>query len=141
MNASYKLLVILLMIIITQAFSSPKLLSSLNDAPRLNDNAYLFVNKPLKILLKEIGPKIKMVSVDGKPAHRGVPIIIFRFTDGEGLKAYNLAGKRPVAIVVRIKERFEWNKPRSEMLTWTKADAEKYGTLTILAVGVVGESL
>jgi hypothetical protein len=118
-----------------------QLMQTINDVEKLKANEQLFIDNPLNTLLKEIGPEIKAVFVDGNRPDGGLSIIIFKFVDREEQKKYNLAGKRSLSILVSIKEHFEWNKPKEKIVKWEKEDAEKFGNLTIARIGVVGEVL
>jgi hypothetical protein len=135
------ILALIFLVVVNYSCHAPRIMQTVNDAQKLQANEQLFIDRPLKTLLKEIGPEIKLVSVEGKRADGAISYIIFKFTDWEERKKYNLAGKTPLTIIVRIKERFEWNKPREEMFKWTREDAKKYGSLTIASIGVVGETL
>lgn len=57
--------------------SYAQLLQTHNDARKLKDNDSLFIGKPLKTLLKEIGPTIKTVFTESHRAHKSLSIIIF----------------------------------------------------------------
>lgn len=111
------------------------------DAQKLKDNDSLFLDKPLSALLKEIGPEIVTVSTSSHRAHNALSYLIFKFIRREEQGRYNLAGKRSLSILVFVKENFDWDKPRDKMMQWTKEDAERLGHLTIVRIGIVGETL
>lgn len=111
------------------------------DAQKLKDNDSLFLDKPLRTLLEEIGPGIVFVSTESHRAHKALSYIIFKFTSREEQGRYNLAGKRSLSILIFVKENFDWDKPRDEIFQWTKEDAERLGHLTVVRIGIVGEVL
>ena len=132
----------ILFLLITAAYNcrSQQLIQVVKDAYKLKENGQLFIDKPLKNLLNEIVPEIKMVFAEGNRAHSALSYFIFRFVDLEGYKKYNCAGKKPLGIRVMIKEPFEWNKSREDIIKWTKEDAEKFGNLTVVYISVYGEA-
>ena len=141
MKHSFRVFVIVLLLISGYSGYAQPLMQTVHDAQILKDNEPLFVDKPLKTLLKEIGPTIKMVFTDSHKPHHALSIIIFKFIDKEEQKKYDQAGKRSLSLLVYIKENFDWNKPKESRLQWTSEDAEKLGNLTIARIGIVGENL
>jgi len=120
------------------------MMRTVSDAQKLKTNEQLFIGKPLKTLLKEIKPEIKMVFVESKRADGALSYIVFRFVDRQTWQKEYGEGKTPLGIRVFIKEHFEWDKTDkspAERLSWTKEDAKKYGDLTIVAIRVYGEVL
>lgn len=109
-----------------------------DDAYKLKNDTG-FQNKPLKTLLKEIGPEIKMVTVDPDASDERPACIIFRFVDRTAFNHYRCAEQFPVSIIVRIKEPFLWGKTKDNYFIWTKEDAERLGGLTIAFLGVHGK--
>jgi len=102
-----------------------------------------FVGKPLKALLKEIKPPIRMVFAEGGWAEQA-PQFAFFFIYKQRFDNYRRQGKLPLRLQVYVKEFFQWtyegrNRTREHYLDWTKEDEEKYGTLTITAIRIAGE--
>jgi len=108
-----------------------------NDVYKLKTNEQLFIDKPLKNLLKEIKPKIKMAD-----ATRNFPdYFSFRFIDREQHRKRGV-NQIPIVIYVYVKEEIDWhyeNRPKDQELVWTKEDAEKYGELTVIRIRVGGK--
>ena len=115
------------------------LMGTVYDAHKLKENELLFVDQPLHVLLKEIGPDIKTVFTESNRPHKAPSYIIFKFIDQEEQQKYKLAGKRSLSILIYIKESFDWNKPKDEVLKWTNQDTEKYGHLTVMRIAILGE--
>lgn len=134
---------IALMVVALSGYPShaQQLMSTVYDAQKLKDNDSLFLDRPLRTLLKEIGPEIVAVFTDSRRAHKALSVIIFKFTTREESERYKLAGKRSLSILVFVKENFDWDKPPGKMTEWTKEDAERLGHLTIMRIGIVGETL
>ncbi len=128
---------------VLSACSSPaqQLMPTVYDAQKLKDNDSLFLGKPLSILLKEIGPEIVTVSTESQRAHHALSYLIFKFISREEQGRYKLAGKRSLSILIFVKENFDWDKPGDKMMQWTREDAQRLGHLTIVRIGIVGESL
>ncbi|GAA4731583.1 hypothetical protein GCM10023229_06420 [Flavisolibacter ginsenosidimutans] len=115
-------------------------MKTLEDAHLIAENDSLwFRGKPLKNLLKEIGPEIKMVSVNGESWAERPALIIFRFVDRSIYYQYRCAEKFPLSIQVRIKESFDWKKSKEDYFKWSKTDTEQLGNLTIVTARVYGE--
>ncbi|MEO6177009.1 MAG: hypothetical protein ABIP27_17785 [Flavobacterium circumlabens] len=107
------------------------------DAYKLKTNEQQFINKPLKDLLKEIKPEIRLVSgtVDYPP------FFSFRFISREELIKRPLGGNI-LGIYVYVKEPLDWNfdkRPKDTAYKWTKEDLEKYGNLTVERIKVIGK--
>lgn len=139
----HSLPVILIILLVISGYSSPAqpLMQTVQDVQKIKDSAHPFVDKPLKKLLKEIGPEIKMVFTDSHRPHKALSVIIFKFIDREEQLKYDQAGKRSLSMLVFIKENFDWNKSGPTSLQWITEDAERLGNLTIAKIGVVGETL
>ena len=107
------------------------------DAYKLKTNEQQFINKPLKDLLKEIKPEIKLVTgtVDYPP------FFSFRFITREELIRKSTIGGT-LGIYVYVKEPLDWkfeNRPKDTAYKWTKEDIEKYGNLTVVRIKVIGK--
>ncbi|MDN3672506.1 hypothetical protein QWY99_05470 [Flavobacterium branchiarum] len=107
-----------------------------NDIYKLKINEQLFLNKPLKDLLKEIKPEIKLVigTVD-YPSYFSFYFIsreeLNKKPDGSTLRLY-----------VYVKEPLDWNfdkRPKGKEYQWTEEDLEKYGNLTVTRIRVGGK--
>lgn len=109
-----------------------------NDVHKIKTNEALFINKPLRNLLKEIKPEIKTAG-----ANNGFPSYFsFSFKDYKQLKTGKYVDKKKVNLYVYVKEQIDWkweNRPKGQELVWTKEDAEKYGNLTVIRIKVIGK--
>ncbi|HEY0066409.1 MAG TPA: hypothetical protein VGB46_03575, partial [Flavisolibacter sp.] len=85
MNRIIKMLAVAFLATIT-ASCNAQIMKQQKDAEKLEDKKELFIDKPLKKLLKEIGPEIKLAFVSGDRADGAASYIIFRFVDREGEK-------------------------------------------------------
>ncbi|WP_433778335.1 hypothetical protein [Flavobacterium anhuiense] len=107
------------------------------DVSKLKANEQQFINRPLKNLLKEIKPEIKFVlgTVDS-PSY-----FSFRFLSREELSN---ASVKPAApwLHVYVKEPLDWSfekRPKGKEYEWTKEDALKYGSLTVIRIKITGK--
>lgn len=139
-----KIFAIALLIAITVSGYSQQMMRTLNDAQKLKANEKSFIGKPLKTLLKEIGPEIKMVSANPSTSNQTqLGYLIFRFVDAKKYDSCRAKKKYPLQITVFVKEPFEWDyksRPREKIFSWTKEDMEKLGSLTVLGIRVFGEN-
>ena len=107
------------------------------DAYKLKANENQFINKPLKDLLKEIKPKIKLVlgTVD-YPSY-----FSFRFISREELIKKPADGTT-IGLYVYVKEPLDWHfdeRTKGKEYEWTKEDVAKYGNLTVIRIKVAGK--
>ena len=65
---------------------------TVNDAPKIQSNKQAFIGRPLKDLLKEILPQIKMVTIRESSIER-LRAFTFKFVDSNEIKSYNIAKK------------------------------------------------
>lgn len=114
------------------------LISTPGDAFKLKNDSS-FRDKPLGTLLKEIGPEIKTVFAEGRRDDGYPGYLVFHFISWQDVFRQRCNGKRPLRITVFLKEYFDWNKPKGEVLKWTAADAERLGNLTIAFIRISGE--
>lgn len=111
---------------------SQQLVENINDMHRLKDNETQFINKPLKDLLKEIRPEIKVVFAYNDP-----PFFEFRFITRQ--QRLNNEGNK-VSLFVDVKDFIDWNwdmRPKGNETLWSKEDAEKYGNLIVTRISIV----
>jgi len=105
-----------------------------------------FIGKPLKSLLEEIKPTIRLVLAREGWIPEVAPLFTFFFTSKQVYDRYRLNGTFPLRLTVYLKEPFKWElekrkgyKDKEHYLDWTKDDEEKYGGLTISAIRVAGD--
>lgn len=135
MNDIFKIFVILLFIINTSC-KAQQMVQTPQDIYKLKENEQQFINKPLKNLLNEIKPEIKLVlgTLDYPP------FFSFYFISREELNKKTLGST--LRFYVYVKEPLDWNfdkRPKDTAYKWTKEDVEKYGNLTVERIKVSGK--
>ncbi|RYE54064.1 MAG: hypothetical protein EOP48_13060 [Sphingobacteriales bacterium] len=119
------------------------LMQTVADAKKLKLNEQCFVNLPLSNLLQHIKPEI--VTVSANPSGSNVVrlgYLLFRFMTMKQADSIRIGKKVPFGLVVYVKEPFEWNvqsRPADKKFAWTKEDAERLGSLTVLYIRLLGE--
>lgn len=119
------------------------LMETIHDAAKIKSNEKLFINKPMKLVLMNIGPEIKMVSV--RPTNNPnfqLGYFIFRFVDAHKYDSFAQKNKYPIQITVFVKEPFSWDytkRPAGDPFQWTKEDVAKFGDLTVVGIRVYGD--
>lgn len=135
MNNTFKIFAILLFVMNTSC-KAQQMVQTPSEAYKLKANEQQFINKPLKDLLKEIKPGIKLVTgTEDYPS-----FFSFYFIDREELSK-KLDGSS-LRVYVYIKEPLDWNfdkRPKETAYKWTKGDLEKYGDLTVVRIKVSGK--
>jgi len=115
-------------------------IKSVSEVNKLKVIEKTFVNKPLKDLLKEIGPEIKMATANpSNNSNSRLGYFTFRFIDA---KRYDSLQRKDIyskQITVFVKESFDWDSRSKDRKKWTNAEAEKYGNLTVVGIRVFGE--
>ncbi|MCC4920565.1 hypothetical protein [Flavobacterium chungbukense] len=107
------------------------------DAHKIKTNEQQFLNKPLKDLLKEIKPEIKLVT--GNPEYPSY--FSFRFISREELRK-KTDSENTLGLFVYVKEPLDWNfdkRPKGKEYEWSKEDLQKYGNLTVTRIKVIGK--
>lgn len=102
----------------------------------LKINESKFVNKPLKYLLKEIKPEIKI----GVGNNEDQFYFSFKFRTLEQQKLNQGSFDDRVSLYVFVKEPFDWKwekRPKGMEGNWTKEDAKKYGDLIVVRIKVI----
>lgn len=131
-------------LIVSNRSNAQQLMKTINDADKIKSNEQLFINKPLKILLKEISPEIKMVTANpSKNSNSRLGYFIFRFVDSQKFDSCRQKNKYPKQITVFVKETFEWSITKlknGKRKGWTTDDLIKYGELTVVGIRVFGEN-
>ncbi|OMQ09091.1 hypothetical protein [[Flexibacter] sp. ATCC 35103] len=125
----------ILLLLINYNCRAQQLVQTTIDLYKLKTNEQQFINKPLKNLLKEIKPEIKLVTATvDHPSYFSFYFIsreeLNKKIDGSALRLY-----------VYIKEPLDWNfnkRLKGKQYQWTKEDLEKYGNLTVIRIKVSG---
>ena len=125
-----------LFLLITYSCKAQQMVQTPNDAIKLKINEQQFINKPLKNLLAQIKPEIKMAfGTLEMPSY-----FSFRFITSEELKQ-KVKGRKLIGLYVYVKEDIkEWNngtRPKEKEFIWTKEDLEKYGNYTVVRIKVI----
>lgn len=119
---------------------SQQLVQTINDVYKLKDNEHLFINKPLKVLLKEIKPEIKtgtVINTDYTFA------LCFRFTTIAQQKNKKGEILDRVSIIVYVNEFIPWQwaqRPKGNQILWTSNDEREYSDLIVIHLDVVPAS-
>ncbi|KIA99188.1 hypothetical protein OA93_06035 [Flavobacterium sp. KMS] len=106
----------------------------------LKDNEELFINKPLKDLLKEIKPEIKTAHVFND---ENSSLFGFRFTTLAQQRKEEGAIADRVTLLVYVKEFIPWDwkkRPVGNEILWTPEDAQKSANFIVVRIGVVPET-
>ncbi len=132
------------MIIVSFNCYSQQLVKTIDDSNKIKENEAQFLNKPLKILLKEIKPPIKRVTASpSNNLQSSVGYFVFKFVDSKQNDSLRTKKKIPVTIVVYVKEYFDWDyhkRPKGKETEWTTADMKKYENLTVVGFRVYGNN-
>lgn len=125
--------IIILCLLFCYSSYAQQLVENTKDMYRLKENEFLFVNKPLKDLLKEIRPEIKTVFViDG--------YFCFNFRTLDEFKKDEGSIDDSVMLFVYVKDFIEWkweNRPKNTETVWSKEDVEKYGGLQVARIEII----
>ena len=126
----------ILVLLISTSCKAQQMVQSISDVYKLKTNEQQFVNKPLKYLLSEVKPEIKMAI-----ATRDYPdYFVFKFISVEELNLLPL-GSDKTSLIVYIKEPIDWNfdnRTKGSEYSWTKEDINKYSNLTVIRIKVIG---
>jgi hypothetical protein len=125
----------ILLILTNYSCKVKQLVQTPTEATKLKTNEQQFINKPLKILLKEIKPEIKNVlGTIGDPSY-----FAFNFISREEIKQ-KVLGRKRINLYVYVKEPLDWDftkRPKGKEYLWSKEDVEKYENLTIISIKVI----
>jgi hypothetical protein len=125
----------ILLILTNHGCKAQQLVQTPNDANKLKTNEQQFINKPLKILLKEIKPEIKNVlGTIGDPSY-----FAFNFISREEIKQ-KVLGRKRINLYIYVKEPLDWDfnkRPKGKEYLWSKEDVEKYENLTVINIKVI----
>ena len=117
------------MILIRTGCKAQQMVQIPADAYKLKTNEQQFINKPLKDLLKEIKPEIKLVMGTVEyPSY-----FSFRFITRKELIKKPYDGST-LGLFVYVEGPLDWNfdqRPKGKEYEWSKEDVEKYGNLTV----------
>lgn len=97
----------------------------------------MFIDKPLKNLLKEIKPELKMVRTEIEQ-HSYFSFYFISHKEALRLPMDSI----PLGFYVYIKEPFDWDadkRAKETQYEWTKDDLEEYGNLTVGRIKIRGK--
>jgi len=123
----------ILFLLLNYNIYAQQMVQNTRDVYRLKEYEAIFINKPLKDLLKEIKPEIKTVFVDEN-------YFCFYFITREQLKKNEGSVDDSVVLFVDVKEYIDWQwgtRPKGKETIWSKEDADKYGNLIVTRIGVI----
>ena len=143
----FPLRIILQIILISIAScQAPKLVGNIQEAKKLEVNKEKFIGRPLKELLSEIEPKIKLVfgNPENKTGHvSGGTSMSFYFVEKTEAKKIDGSGGTPIHITIQF-ELEPSNKrrpfPEGGLNKWTKKETMEYGSMIIRKFRVYGEN-
>lgn len=127
---------VIVLITITTSCKAQQMVQTTADVYKLKTNEQQFVNKPLKYLLGEIKPEIKIGVGNNEEGHQ---FFSFRFLSLDEIKQ-KVIGRKHISLYAYVKEPIDWNfnnRPKGKEHLWTKEDAEKYGNLTVIRIKVI----
>ncbi len=136
------ILIILLQVISANVLIAQKLVTNLSDLYKIEENKIMFINKPLSYLLGEIQPTIKRVIGSPSSQNSSVSAFLMYFINDEEKNKLKAKGIKPIHLLIYIKEDFKWDvkdRYNNNKWNWTTEDLDKYGNLTVLDVGIIGE--
>ncbi|MEO7047701.1 MAG: hypothetical protein ABI091_20550, partial [Ferruginibacter sp.] len=95
---------LLAILFFAQIGNSQQLVQNINDINRLKEYEDIFINKPLKDLIKEIKPEIKIAFPNNED-----PSFDFRFVTHEQLRKNEGTIAENVALFVDVMDFIDWN--------------------------------
>ena len=126
--------------------NTQKIVSTINDAKKLEIYKNDFIDKPLSKVLSEIKPQIKFAY--GNPENRssesiGGTYMTFYFANKEENKKRVSAKDIPTRITIQFQLENTNNRrpfPKDGLTKWTKKETKEYGDMIILNIRVSGEN-
>ncbi|MGN7811716.1 hypothetical protein [Flavobacterium sp. 22076] len=128
---------LLILLIINTSCKAQQMVQTPNDVNKLQENEQQFINKPLKNLLKEIKPEIKLFRAE-IDQHSYFSFYFISHNELLRLPTDSI----PLGFYVYIKESIDWDfakRPKETQYVWTKEDLEKYGNLTVTRIKIRGK--
>ena len=109
----------ILLITITTSCKAQQMVQTTADVYKLKSNEQQFIGKPLKYLLSEIKPEIKIGVGNNEEGHQ---FFSFRFLSLDEIKQ-KVIGRKLVSLYAYVKEPIDWNfnnRPKGKEHLWTK---------------------
>ena len=135
MKILFSNLLLLLFLLTVNYCCAQKMVQTVADLKKLKSNEHQFIGKPLRVLLKQIEPKIIMF--DGNlpnPSNEVNTYMRFRFVDKKGYDSITSLGKYPPSfrIIFSPNDKKQLLKKHlTKERVWTRRDAKEYGDLII----------
>jgi hypothetical protein len=126
-----------LLLLINYSCKAQQLVQTTADVQKLKTNEKQFINKPLKYLLKEIKPKIKMAGVTNE---EGYSYFGFDFITLEEQRKGLGSREDKVSLYIYVDGQVDWDyekRPKGQGYSWTKEDIQKYENLIVGRIKVI----
>lgn len=136
MKSTIKILFAVCFLLQTNSYGQ-QMVQNLNDLNKLKENKQLFINRPLKNLLREIKPEIKTASVINEAY---TFTFCFRFTSIEQQKKNIGTNSDRTSLIVYVSEPIPWFwivRPKGNEIIWTREDYKMYADLTVINIDVL----
>ena len=140
MKQSLSLIILICLLSLTSCIA-PKMAQTLNDVKKLEINEQQFIGKPLKVLLKQIKPKIRMAlgNLDEISTTQS-PFLLFHFYDKEDFIRRYSKKENPLSIRVVLQKLPGKSYPALPSSTiWAIEQVKAYGEMTVLRISVSGK--
>jgi hypothetical protein len=131
-------ILVILLVTITTSCKAQQMVQTTADVYKLQLNEQQFINKPLKILLKEIKPQIKTADATNDNPY----YFSFKFRTLEQRRNNEGSIQDKVSLYVYVNNPIDWKyeqRPKGRELDWTSSEIEKYGDLTVIRIKVIGK--
>ena len=126
-----------MMFMINYSCKAQQLVQTTADVQKLKTNEQQFINKPLKLLLKEIKPQIKTAGVTNE---EGYSYFGFKFIPLEERRKGLGSLEDNVSLYIYVNGQVDWDyekRPKGQELNWTKQDIQKYENLIVQRIKVI----
>ena len=140
MKQSLSLIILICLLSLTSCIA-PKMAQTLNDVKKLEINEQQFIGKSLKVLLKQVKPKI-ILAIGNPEGFEGLQstYLIFYFVDKQTFITRDSKGDKPLRISVLLKKKSGKNyPPLLASKLWSKEQLRAYGEMKVLRIWVNGK--
>lgn len=128
------------------ACNTKKLVESIDDMGKLENNKSEFIGHPLHKLLSQVKPKIMFVSgnPENKSSHKtGGTYLVFYFVIRQVAKERTSKNDSPTHMTINFQlEQNNTRKPlpKEGLTKWTKKESEEYGDMIVQKIYVSGKN-
>ena len=126
-----------LVFLINYSCKAQQMVQTTADVPKLKTNEQQFINKPLKLLLKELKPEIKTAAVTNEGWYSYFRFKFIRL-DEQRKGLGNREDK--VSLYIYVNGKVDWDyekRPKGQELNWTNEDIQKYENLIVGRIKVI----